>query len=203
MSRFLCTRCLRPESHCLCALIPSLSCRTRVVVLQHPSESRHALNTARLAVLGLTGARRVVGEHFSSADWAQPGYAPRLLFPGPAAETLTPGYGQNLDEPILLIVPDGTWGHARKLLHINPELAALPRVMLPQGLKTRYRVRHADIPGALSTIEAVTHALNAIEAPMRADALLRPFEALIDGQIEGMGEDLYARHHLQRKVPWR
>jgi len=203
MSRPLCTRCLRPESHCLCALIPSLSCRTRVVVLQHPSESRHALNTARLAVLGLVGARRVVGEHFEPSAWAAPGYAPRLLFPGPAAEVLHPGYGQDLDQPIQLIVPDGTWGHARKLLHINPELAALPRVMLPPGLTTRYRVRHADIPGALSTIEAITHALNAIEAPMNVDALLRPFEALIDGQIEGMGEDLYARHHLQRKVPWR
>nr|WP_315844610.1 DTW domain-containing protein [uncultured Achromobacter sp.] len=203
MSRTLCTRCLRPESHCLCALIPFLSCRTRVVVLQHPSEARHALNTARLAVLGLAGARRVVGEYFSPADWAEPGYAPRLLFPGPAADILHPGYGQDLDQPIQLIVPDGTWGHARKLLHINPELAALPRVMLPAGLTTRYRVRHADIPGALSTIEAVTHALNALEAPMNADALLRPFEALIDGQIEGMGEDLYARHHLQRKVPWR
>lgn len=203
MPRTLCTRCLRPESHCLCALIPSLSCRTRVVVLQHPSESRHALNTARLAVLGLVGARRVVGEHFSPADWAEPGYAPRLLFPGPAAEILHPAYGQDMGQPIQLIVPDGTWGHARKLLHINPELAALPRVMLPAGLATRYRVRHADIPGALSTIEAVTHALNALEAPASADALLRPFEALIDGQIEGMGEDLYARHHLQRKVPWR
>lgn len=203
MSRTLCTRCLRPESHCLCALIPSLSCRTRVVVLQHPSESRHALNTARLAVLGLVGARRVVGEYFSPDDWAEEGYAPRLLFPGPDAEVLNPGYGQDLDQPVQLIVPDGTWGHARKLLHINPALAALPRVMLPPGLTTRYRVRHADIPGALSTIEAVTHALNAIEAPMNVDALLRPFEALIDGQIEGMGEDLYARHHLQRKVPWR
>ena len=203
MSRPLCTRCLRPESHCLCALIPSLSCRTRIVVLQHPSESRHALNTARLAVLGLAGARRVVGERFEPSDWAAPGYAPRLLFPGPAAEVLHPGYGQDLGQPIQLIVPDGTWGHARKLLHINPELAALPRVMLPPGLTTRYRVRHADIPGALSTIEAVKHALNAIEAPMNVDALLRPFEALIDGQIEGMGEDLYARHHLQRKVPWR
>lgn len=203
MSRSLCTRCLRPESHCLCALIPSLNCRTRVVVLQHPSESRHALNTARLAVMGLAGARRIVGQFFSPDDWAQPGYTPRLLFPGPDAEVLHPGYGQALDAPIQLIVPDGTWGHARKLLHINPALAALPRVMLPPGLTTRYRVRHADIPGALSTIEAVTHALNALESPMRVDALLRPFEALIDGQIEGMGDDLYARHHLQRKVPWR
>jgi DTW domain-containing protein YfiP len=82
MPRPLCTRCLRPGSHCLCALIPSLSCRTRVVVLQHPSEARHALNTARLAVLGLAGARRVVGEYFSREDWAEPGHAPRLLFPG-------------------------------------------------------------------------------------------------------------------------
>lgn len=203
MSRTLCTRCLRPQSHCLCARIPSLSCRTRVVVLQHPSEVRHALNTARLAVLGLEGARRVVGEYFSESDWSVPGHASRLLFPGDGAEVLGPGYGGHLGMPILLIVPDGTWGHARKLLHINPALAALPRVMLPAGLSTRYRVRHADVPGALSTIEAVTHALNAIESPRNFDSLLDPFEALIDGQIDGMGADLYARHHLNRKVPWR
>ncbi|MNK22972.1 DTW domain protein [compost metagenome] len=203
MSRTLCTRCLRPQSHCLCARIPSLSCRTRVVVLQHPSEARHALNTARLAVLGLEGARRVVGEYFSESDWSVPGHAPRLLFPGDGAEVLGPGYGGDLGVPVSLIVPDGTWGHARKLLHINPALAALPRVMLPAGLSTRYRVRHADVPGALSTIEAVTHALNAIESPRNFDSLLDPFEALIDGQIDGMGADLYARHHLNRKVPWR
>ncbi|KAG1538196.1 hypothetical protein G6F50_014710 [Rhizopus delemar] len=71
--------------------------------------------------------------------------------------------------------------------------------MVPAGLTTRYRVRHADIPGALSTIEAVTHALNALEAPMNVDALLRPFEALIDGQIEGMGEDLSGQEYVRKK----
>ncbi|AMG45550.1 tRNA-uridine aminocarboxypropyltransferase [Achromobacter ruhlandii] len=203
MSRPLCLRCKRPESHCLCALIPALSPRTRVVVLQHPSEARHALNTARLAVLGLDGARRLVGEYFQHEQWAEPGYAPRVLFPGEGAEVLVPGCAAAAGAPVQLIVPDGTWTHARKLLHINPQLAALPRVMLPPGLATRYRVRHADIPGALSTIEAVTHALNALEAPRNFDELLRPFEALIDAQIAGMGADLYARHHLNRKVPWR
>ena len=203
MSRPLCLRCKRPESHCLCALIPALSPRTRVVVLQHPGEARHALNTARLAVLGLQGARRLVGERFQHEQWAEPGYAPCVLFPGEGAEVLIPGCAAATGGPVQLIVPDGTWTHARKLLHINPQLAALPRVMLPPGLATRYRVRHADIPGALSTIEAVTHALNALEAPRTFDELLRPFEALIDGQIAGMGADLYARHHLNRKVPWR
>ncbi|CCH04121.1 hypothetical protein NH44784_001311 [Achromobacter xylosoxidans NH44784-1996] len=184
-------------------LIPALLPRTRVVVLQHPSEARHALNTARLAVLGLDGARRLVGERFQHEQWAEPGYAPCVLFPGEGAEVLSPGCAAATGGPVQLIVPDGTWTHARKLLHINPQLAALPRVMLPAGLATRYRVRHADIPGALSTIEAVTHALNALEAPHNFDELLRPFEALIDGQIAGMGADLYARHHLNRKVPWR
>lgn len=203
MSRPVCLRCKRPESHCLCALIPTLTPRTRVVVLQHPSEARHALNTARLAVLGLQGARRLVGERFQYEQWAEPGYAPCVLFPGEGAEVLIPGCAAATGGPVQLVVPDGTWTHARKLLHINPQLAALPRVMLPAGLTSRYRVRHADIPGALSTIEAVTHALNALEAPSNFDELLRPFEALIDGQIAGMGADLYARHHLNRKVPWR
>ncbi|MFG0230491.1 tRNA-uridine aminocarboxypropyltransferase [Achromobacter sp. 413638] len=200
MFRSVCLRCKRPESHCLCASIPALASRTRVVVLQHPSEARHPLNTARLAVLGLAGARLLVGERYTPQDWMAPGYAPHLLFPGPGARVL----GQGMDggepaRPIQLIVPDGTWTHARKLVRLNPELAALPRVMLQEGLTSRYRVRHADIDGALSSIEAIVHALNAIEAPARFDALLDPFERMIDLQIEGMGEHLYARHHLMRK----
>ena len=49
MSRPACARCQRPLSLCLCALIPALASRTRVLLLQHPSERRHPLNTARLA----------------------------------------------------------------------------------------------------------------------------------------------------------
>ena len=64
MSRPQCSRCLRPVTHCLCALIPSLDSRTRVLLLQHPSEVGHALNTARLAALGLNNAQLVVGEVF-------------------------------------------------------------------------------------------------------------------------------------------
>ena len=59
MSRPQCPRCLRPVTHCLCALIPSLDSRTRILLLQHPSEVNHALNTARLAALGLNNAQLV------------------------------------------------------------------------------------------------------------------------------------------------
>ena len=195
MSRIHCPRCLRPEAHCLCPLIPSLDSRTRVLVLQHPSEVNHALNTARLAALGLTNAELIVGEVFADlpALLNQPGYQARLLFPGEDAQTLQ-GYGAG-DQPLLLVVPDGTWRKARKLLHLNPLLATLPRVSLAQGGVSRYRLRKAPGPGALSTVEAIAQALQVLEAPMSFEPLLKPFEALIEGQIAAMGEEVFLRNH--------
>lgn len=198
MSRAHCARCLRPQSHCLCALIPHLDSRTRVLVLQHPSEVSHALNTARLAVLGLINAELRMGEVFDDLSTAlnRPGYQTRLLFPGEDAQPLA-AYSEEINqgEPLLLVVPDGTWRKARKLLHLNPLLAALPRVTLGQTPTSRYRLRKAPGPDALSTIEAITQALDTLEAPSCFDALLRPFEALIEGQIAAMGDDTYQRNH--------
>ena len=201
MSRARCERCLRPAGHCLCALIPHLDNRTRVLLLQHPSEAGHALNTARLAALGLANAELRVGEDFSDLDLsAEDAW---LLFPGENAIPLAELATRPASRPRLLVVPDGTWRKARKLLHLNPNLAALPRVVLPEGLTSRYRLRKAPAEGALSTIEAVVHALNALDAPQSFDALLRPFEALIDGQIAAMGEETFRRNHQSELKPRR
>ncbi|MDB5980670.1 MAG: hypothetical protein JWQ69_1685 [Pseudomonas sp.] len=198
MSRAHCARCLRPESHCLCTLIPQLDSRTRVLVLQHPSEVNHALNTARFAVLGLNNAELRVGEVFDDLSTAlnRPGYQARLLFPGEDAQPLA-AYSSDINqsEALLLVVPDGTWRKARKLLHLNPLLAALPRVTLGQTATSRYRLRKAPGPDALSTVEAIAQALQTLEAPSNFEALLRPFEALIEGQIAAMGEQTYQRNH--------
>lgn len=165
MPRIRCERCARPASHCLCALIPSLPSRTRVLVLQHPSEVGHALNTAGLAVLGLCNAELRVGERFAEETWRVPGYRACLLFPGEQARAL----------------------------------AALPRVSLAEGMASRYRLRKAPGEGALSTIEAIAAALDELEAPRTHEALLKPFDALIEGQIAAMGEDTYRRNHLSQE----
>jgi DTW domain-containing protein YfiP len=195
MPRPTCSRCQRPLSHCLCSLIPDLDSRTRVLILQHPSEASHALNTARLAALGLRNAELRVGEVFDELPQllAQPDLRACLLFPGEAAAALSV-YAPD-DKPLLLVVPDGTWRKARKLLHLNPLLAALPRVSLDSAAPSRYRLRKAPEEGALSTIEAIVGALDALEAPRSFAALLRPFDALIDGQIAAMGEDVFTRNH--------
>ncbi|HUE93726.1 tRNA-uridine aminocarboxypropyltransferase [Pseudomonas sp.] len=198
MSRPQCPRCSRPLEHCLCALIPQLHSRTRLLILQHPSEVKHALNTARLAALGLCNAELRVGEVFENLPelLAQPGYQACLLFPGEGALPLLQFAEQAAGQPTLLVVPDGTWRKARKLLHCNPLLAALPRVSLEPGLQSRYRLRKAPQAGVLSTIEAIVSALATLEAPAQFDALLRPFEALIEGQIAAMGEQTFQRNHL-------
>lgn len=195
MPRAQCPRCLRPQDHCLCALIPALPSRSHVLILQHPSEVGHALNTARLAALGLIDSELLVGEVFE--DLAQklrlPGYRACLLFPGEEAAVLEP-YAEE-QQPLLLVVPDGTWRKAKKLLHLNPLLAALPRVSLNAVAPSRYRLRKAPAAGALSTIEAIAQALELLEAPASFAALLRPFDALIEGQIAAMGPDTFARNH--------
>ncbi|MCP1475042.1 DTW domain-containing protein YfiP [Pseudomonas sp. EB276 TE3739] len=198
MSRPQCPRCLRPQSHCLCPLIPHLDSRTRVLLLQHPSEVNHALNTARLAALGLSNAELIVGEVFDDLPTLlnRPGYQARLLFPAEDAQPLQ-AYGES-DESLLLVVPDGTWRKARKMLHLNPLLAALPRVTLAEGGVSRYRLRKAPGPGALSTIEAIVQALETLEAPTTFAPLLKPFEALIEGQIAAMGEEVFQRNHGDR-----
>lgn len=192
MRRSVCERCSRPQSHCLCDLIPSLDSRTRVLILQHPDEQSHALNTARLAALGLCNAELRISERIDEdlddgATW--------LLFPG--ADSIPLANLASARVPQRLVVPDGTWRKVRKLLHLNPALAALPRVSLPTGLASRYRLRKTPGEGALSTIEAIVAALNALEGEGRFDALLRPFDALIEGQIAAMGEATYRRNHLR------
>jgi DTW domain-containing protein YfiP len=161
-----------------------------VLILQHPSETEHALNTARLAHLGLPNSRLIIGERFEPAPWQASPLLNCVLFPGEGATPLVPG-----GPPVQLIVLDGTWRKARKLLHVNPELAALPRVSLPAPPPSRYRLRKAPAEGALSTIEAIVQALEILEPPASFQPLLAPFEALIEGQIKAMGQEVYGRNH--------
>jgi DTW domain-containing protein YfiP len=142
-----------------------------------------------------------VGEVFENlpALLNQSGYQACVLFPADDAQPLEAYLREGCEgesASMLLVVPDGTWRKARKLLHLNPLLAALPRVTLAHTEPSRYRLRKAPGPGALSTVEAIVQALQTLEAPKTFEALLRPFEALIDGQIAAMGEDTYQRNHL-------
>lgn len=193
-----------------------------MLVLQHPTEARHPLNTARLAVLGLQNAELRVGECFPELEemMGRAGDA-ILLFPSsekaaacPAAAApvvgapwgLMPGQpqpegaelageGPSRVSPTLLIVPDGTWRQARRIVQANPILETLRRLSLPEGEPSRYRVRKARETAAVSTLEAIVRALSMLEPERNFQPLLGPFNVLIEQQIAAMGPEVYRRNH--------
>ncbi|PLC48987.1 DTW domain-containing protein [Pollutimonas subterranea] len=195
-SRPRCERCLRPASHCLCAHVRTVANRTHVLLLQHPSEYRHALNTGRLAALGLQRSQVLVGEHFPDLDAIVAEYhSVFLLFPGDGAVAPQPLVDHTDPNMALLIVPDGTWRKARKILYANPILATLPRLSLENGPPSSYRLRQTREPAAVSTIEAVVRTLARLEPDQDFSSVLTPFNVLIEQQIQAMGMDVYGRNY--------
>lgn len=154
------------------------------------------MNTARLAALGLLHAELLVGECFPqlAARIAAEDQA-LLLFPSDDESAAAPPDTACQASASLLIVPDGTWRKARGIVQANPVLNRLPRVSLPSGAPSEYRIRKTSQPAAVSTIEAIVRALETLEPGQDFRPLLKPFQVLVEQQIAAMGEEVYRRNH--------
>jgi len=167
--------------------------RTHVVFLQHPREARVPVGTARMAHLSLPGSELLVGVRFEDHPrvrelLASPGTA--LLFPGD--DSIDP---RSLEAPLrTLFVVDGTWSQARKVVRENPALGRLPRIGVVPEVAGRYRIRREPAEHCMSTVEAVSVVLGAIEGdPERFRALMRPFDFMVERQL------VWARHGPGRR----
>lgn len=185
--RASCARCLRPVKLCWCEHLTTLDTKTRVVLLQHPKERDLAIGTARMATLCLPNSELHVGVEWSGSAalnraLSDPERPAALLYPGPGAiDVLEHPPGR----PITLVVIDGTWWQTRNVLKKNPALAALPRYAFRPPSPSDYRIRREPHAACVSTIEALTYVLGALEGSAdRFRAMLKPFRAMIDAQIE-------------------
>ena len=183
--RETCYGCFKPSALCLCGRVPAVDNRTRITILQHPRERFHAIGTARIARLGLRNAevllpRAVAPRSLEIPLDLAPGSA--LLFPGESARELSDWAGEA--PPPGLVVLDGTWAQARRLLRENPGLRDLPQVRLTPPGPSRYRIRRSPRGEYISTIEAIVEALRLLEPETSGlDGLLGAFETMIDEQI--------------------
>jgi hypothetical protein len=170
----------------MCALLRPVPARTRVVILQHPREARLAICTAWLARLALENAELHRGVRFEAdtgvgAVAADPGAA--LLFPGPES---VPASARAEDPPRFLVVIDGTWRQAEKMLAANPSLRALPRIGVAPDRAAGYgALRREPGPEHLSTLEAIAIALGALERdPARFEPMRVAFQRTVAQQLE-------------------
>ncbi len=200
--RRICTRCLRPEAFCVCAGLAPAPSRTRVVILQHPREARLAICSARLTRVALANAelhRTVDLDGHPRVRELLAGAGTALLFPGDGATPVEELAGR---PPAALLVLDGTWIQAGKMLEANPRVAALPRLSLAPSRPSGYReLRREPAPGHLSTLEAVALALGALERdPARFAPMMDAFHRAVSLQLEcSQGARRSPRHRAARR----
>lgn len=153
-----CPRCLMREVLCVCARIPVVETRTRFVILRHALETMKSTNTARLAHLALPNSEIV--PHGEQGRPLQPEVlAPGgtwLLYPGGTTEVpATP--------PGRVLVLDGSWSQARRMLQRLHFLHDLPRLSLVPRELERVRMRKQHLEEGMSTLEAVAAAVALLE----------------------------------------
>jgi DTW domain-containing protein YfiP len=179
-----CLRCRRPLRACWCPHLRPVESETLACILQHPRERKTAIGTARMAHLSLPNSELHLGVSFEDhprvrALAAAEGTA--LLFPGAGALDPASLRGRR---PRAVIVVDGTWSQARKVLKQNPFLEDLPRLAFTPERPSNYRIRAEPSGECVSTIEAVVHLLGALEgAPERFRPILEAFDRMVDLQI--------------------
>ena len=163
-----CRRCFLPESLCLCLRLPRVECRTRLLIVRHVAEAWKASNTARLVGLSVPGTEIIdYGDRERVLESRLP-FPPDtwLLFPhgaAPAADAPPPRH---------LVVVDGTWSQARRMVQRHPALQRLPRLALTPPAQPVERLRTPPHPEGMSTLEAVAYALHQLEGPALSAPLL-------------------------------
>ena len=172
----------------MCALLPKIATRTRVVLFIHRYEDRKTTNTGRLATRCLTNSEVIVRGHQHVQDapyqWDE-STSPILLFPHedamPLAE-LVRG-----DRPITLLVPDGTWRQASKVRKRALGSSAVRCALLPEDAPSRYRLRAESREGGLATLEAIARALGVIEGAEVREKLEGVLRIMVDRSLWSRG----------------
>ena len=198
MARELCSHCGFSVKTCLCDSISIINNKLKIIILRHPSEEKVTKNTANLLNLGLDNCQILAGE--SEQDFLQLATLPKettaVLYPADNALCLdehtatTVALKQSFTH---LIVIDGTWKKAYKMLQLTPSLQGFQAVSFKQIPQNKYVIRKAPRADSLSTLEAVAHSLKLIEG-LDVTPLYKLLAALVDKQTQHMPDNVKARY---------
>ena len=163
--RKLCSECGLIEQACICHNIRKITLKTKVSVIIPDVELKKTSNTGILAKASLTNSNIYIrgkkGTLFNPNEVLEDNYENLILYTGGRA--LTENYIKTIKKPINLIVPDGTWTTAPKIIRREPKFYNIPKVSLVSPPKSMYRVRKHPTPNYISTFEAIIYALEIIE----------------------------------------
>jgi DTW domain-containing protein len=199
--RKFCYDCWKAQELCLCKEVREIDHPLDIGIVFHPRERKNPINTGRLAYLSLKNVWHAVGvemdevsdfrKHVSQYKAGEIG----LLYPSKDAMPLEEA-PSNLK---CLIVVDGTWNEAKKMIHRSPSLKKLPHFSFIPRRESNYRIRKEPAPHCVSTIEATVtclqaHDISRGEEPQEYRELLDLFDKMVDNQLEFKEKHSHARH---------
>jgi DTW domain-containing protein YfiP len=214
ISRELCEGCNRPPVLCICESLPPklISTSTHVLILQHRNEFRRkSLSTVPLMPLVLEKCTVKVGYNFQLdqlelvQECLAKGQKPLLLFPGPNSISLDANIGATQtfqEQEQLLILIDGTWAEARRMMLQSPTLVEKSQqVQFTADYESIYDVvRKEPEKHCISTLEACAHALTLLEPDKSKDRASEAKKYLEDS-MRDMVDTKRRIHEIRNDTP--
>ena len=214
-----CVHCRKPRLTCYCPQVSPIATDPRFLILMHPLEAKHPVGTGRMAHLCLKNSSLIIGPDFAHDDRVNaliedPALFPMVLFPGPRSVNLSslpvPARRDQIPagrEPVVIVL-DGTWHCARKMLHRSPNLQRLPRICFVPSRLSEFQVRKQPHPQCFSTIEAVHELIDLFAGdtpeapPLPHDVLLEVFRDMVRRQLSFRreGPTRHSLSYLARKA---
>ena len=205
MIRF-CLQCLKTKKACICEWITPISTEVELIILQHPTEAKRPLGTAKILSLSLVNCRTFIGENFTDHTelntlLADEKYQHQVLFLDGTSQAISSSSNQTKQKQRVILL-DGTWKKAYKMWQLSTNLHSLPKVHLDTELSGNYRVRKAPKDNALSTAEAGYHVLSQLDSESaetkeldKFGSILTAFDNMIEFHISQMPEGVYQKNY--------
>ena len=162
--RTLCLACRQPTFTCFCRYVEAFDSGIRFVILIHDIEFKRRIATGRLSHLCLKNSEIIRGTDYSQNTKVNEllndsNYHSVIMYPGPKSKNLTSLKSEERDQispdgkPLQIVVIDGTWNTARKMLRLSTNLHRLPRVCFTPEKPSRFRVRKQHQFGLQSSMD--------------------------------------------------
>ncbi|MFA0442536.1 DTW domain-containing protein [Vibrio sp. 10N.286.49.C2] len=195
-----CPQCLKAKRACICQWITSVHCDSELIILQHSSEEKRPLGTAKILQLSLPNTRLFIGENFTDHNelnslLSDTSVRTCVLFLSEQSTPISELVKNSDPRPLRIILLDGTWKKAFKMWTLSTNLHALPLVQLPLDLEGDYRIRKAPTSNALSTVEAGYHVLSILEPEQDFSSLIYAFEQMIEFHISQMPPGVFEQNY--------
>lgn len=163
--RDYCKHCQYPVKTCICSSIVRYSIGINIVIVQHPKESSHAKNTAKLVTLCLSSAI-IVNAHDADAMEALRKSSDLsttvLVYPSENSNPIESLCNETTRDITTLILIDGSWKQAFGIIKQNVWLQTLQSVHFTQSPRSDYVIRHTSLAHALSTLEATAYSISCL-----------------------------------------